>query len=88
MSKARKDYVYVAYRIDPEHPQNLGDFGISRRIVEDEFGGLRRHYHYNSKNGRLINRGDWAMPVISGGSRIYQECVKAIERLKAEEEAA
>ncbi|NKS10092.1 hypothetical protein GS580_16575 [Rhodococcus hoagii] len=86
MSKPRKDYAYFAARIDPEHPQNLGDFSISRRLpsVFEEYVHHRR-YHFNSKNGRLINRNDSAMPVIQSGSQIYRECMKAIDRLKAEE---
>lgn len=79
MSKARKDYAYVAHRLGP-NPQNLGDYSIGRRDKD----GLTL-YHYNSANGRLINRGAWLMPHINKGSRIYQECVKAVERLNAEE---
>ncbi|NKV28177.1 hypothetical protein GS921_00070 [Rhodococcus hoagii] len=77
--------MYVAYRIDPEHPQNLGDYLITRQLTVDEWGGFRRSYHFNSTNGRLINRNAWAMPVIQSGSQIYRECMKAIDRLKAEE---
>lgn len=80
MSKKRTDYVYVAVRIDPDHPQNLGDYSIQRRT---KYGW--RSYHYNSQNRRLINRMDWAMPVIQSGSRIYRECMRAIDRLQVEE---
>ncbi|MEC4616287.1 hypothetical protein [Tsukamurella tyrosinosolvens] len=81
----REEYVYVARRIDPDHPQNLGDFSIFRR------GNAKReswHYHYNSQTGRLINRVYEAMPVITRGSAIYRECMAAVARLEAEEAAA
>lgn len=86
MSKGRTDYVFVAHHIDPNHPQNLGDFSIMRRLPA-EGDGYRRtmHYHYNSQNGRLINRGVTAMPIINPGSRIYEGCVKAVERLLGQE---
>lgn len=75
---------YTAHRIDPDHPQNLGDYSIARRYTEH--GETRTQlYHYNSSTGRLINRGAWSMPVISRGSRIYTGCVKSIERLEREE---
>lgn len=82
MNKPREAYVYVAQRIDPDHPQNLGDFSVARL-----HNGGHLFYHYNSENERLINRGSWAMPVISKGTRIYWECIKAVERLQKEEES-
>lgn len=81
-------YVFVAHRIDPDDSQNLGDFAISRRVPESEaqrYGATHHHYHYNSRSGRIINRATWAMPVINNGSRIYRECLKAVERLIEEE---
>lgn len=72
---------YTAHRIDPNHPQNLGDYSVLRKYIER--GELRTQmYHYNSSTGRLINRGAWSMPAISRGSRIYTGCVKAVERLE------
>ncbi|AHG24374.1 hypothetical protein PBI_MICHELLEMYBELL_53 [Mycobacterium phage MichelleMyBell] len=72
----RTDYAYVAARINPDHSQNLGDYSIGRR-------GSGQYYHYDSKNRRLINR--TALVVIGRNSRIYNECLKAIGRLQAEE---
>ena len=72
---------YTAHRIDPDHPQNLGDYSILRRYTEHG-EACTQMYHYNSSTGRLINRGAWSMPVISRGSRIYTGCVKAVERLE------
>lgn len=75
---------YIAHRIEPNHPQNLGDYSILRRYTER--GETRTQmYHYNSSTGRLVNRGAWSMPVISRGSRIYTGCVKAVERLEQSE---
>ena len=85
MSKKRTEYAYVAHRIDSNDSQNLGDFSIRRLLPADHGWRDRRFYHYNSVNGRLINRGSMTMPVISNGSRIYRECIKAVERLLAEE---
>lgn len=79
MGKPLAEYVYAAHRIDPDHPQNLGAYSIRRRI--DEWTILM--YHFNPKNGRLINRASMSMPVISEGSRIYTECMRAIDRLHA-----
>lgn len=81
MSKSRTDYVFVARRMDPSNSQNLGDFSVSRRSPRRTTSERRdyQHYHYNSENGRLINRG--ALLVISHGSYIYRECVKAVQRL-------
>lgn len=78
--KDRTDYVFVARRLGP-NPQNLGDFSVSRRTPRRTTSERRdyQHYHYNSENGRLINRG--ALLVISHGSYIYRECVKAVQRL-------
>jgi len=81
MPRARKDYAWIATRIDPHGPQNLGDFSIHRCV----HGNAVMYYHYNSDTGRLINRNSWAMPVINHDSRIYRECMKAVQRLRAEE---
>ena len=83
MSKRRKDYAYVAHRIDPEDPQNLGDFSISRKMPRRNTSEWReyQHYHYNSRSGRLINRAAFTMPVITHGSAIYRECLAAVDRL-------
>lgn len=93
MTKNRLDYVYRAYRIDPNHPQNFGDFGISRK-VETPYGPTYRLYHYasedyyrlrrrNRRRDRLINRSD--LILIDRGTRIHNECMKAIDRLIEEE---
>ena len=84
MSKPRTDYVFVARRLDP-HSQNLGDFSVVRRIPRRTTSERReyQHYHYDSANGRLVNRG--ALLDISRGSYIYRECVKAVQRLIDEE---
>lgn len=78
---------YTAHRIDPNHSQNLGDYGILREYVRDGYKHSQL-YHYNSKIGRLINRSAWHMPVISYSSRIYKGCMKAIGRLEREEQEA
>lgn len=94
MPKDRREYVYVAYRIDPYDPQNLGDYAIAR---DPKGWGNRQTYHYGSvdypaqegradRTGRIINRSAQNMPVISTGSRIWNECIKAVRRLQAEEE--
>lgn len=82
MAKPRLDYAYIATRIDPAHPQNLGTFAISR--WKD---GYPLHvYHYSSLGSeRLTNRSAEAMPVIGKSSRIWRECMNAIERLRQEE---
>ena len=96
MRKPRKDYVYVAYRIDPNHPQNLGDFRI-RRVVRTPWGDEYRHYHYASEDyypssgeydrrGTMVNRR--ALVPISKESRIYKECLRAVDRLLEEEESS
>lgn len=88
MSKSRLDYKYVARRIDPDDPQNLGDYLI---YVSGED---HRSYHYAShdypiregkprRRGRMINRST-LMP-LDRGSRIYNDCLKAVERLHDEE---
>lgn len=88
MIKPRTDYKYIAYRLDTSDNQNLGDFGI--RV----HGEHHRFYHFASpdyperpgaarRRGRLVNRG--ALVHIGRGSRIYDECMRAIERLKQEE---
>ena len=78
---------YTAHRLDPNHSQNLGDYGIVRRYTRNGYEDSQL-YHYNSEIGRLINRSAWHMPVISCGSRIYKGCMKAIERLESEENKA
>lgn len=98
MRKPRKAYIYVARRIDdPTYSQNLGDFAIIRRLPDSPEGHPQReHYHYASEDypvgewefdrrGRIVNRG--SLQQISRGSRIYAECIKAVERLIREEEA-
>lgn len=89
MTKNRLDYVYRAYRIDPNDSQNLGDFGISRK-VDTPHGPTYRFYHYASEDhydrGRrnwLINRSD--LILIGRGTSIYINCMKAIDRLIEEE---
>lgn len=89
VTKNRLDYVYRAFRIDPNDSQNLGDFRISRK-VETPYGSTYRSYHYASEDyhdrrrqGRLINRSD--LISIARGTRIYNDCMKAIERLIEEE---
>ena len=77
---------YTAHRIDPNHPQNLGDYSILRKYTERGYD-CTQMYHYNSETGRLINRSAWSMPVISRGSRIYTGCVKAVERLERSDHA-
>ena len=90
--RTRTAYVYVARRIDPNYPQNLGDFSIvradyrSKLPIADVRYRPAQHYHYNSRTGRLINRGGDYLPVISRGSRIYVDCTRAVGRLLAEEE--
>lgn len=93
--KPRTEYVYVAHRLDTSDYQNLGDFGIRYRSRNDEYS--RRYYHYASPNyhnpeapyrgtDRLINR--LSLTPVTTGSRIYQECMKAIDRLIKEETEA
>lgn len=89
MTKNRLDYVYRAYRIDPNDSQNLGDFGISRK-VDTPYGPTYRLYHYASadyydrrRRNWLINRSD--LILISRGTSIYNNCMKAIDRLIQEE---
>lgn len=89
MIKNRLDYVYRASRIDPNDSQNLGDFRISRK-VDTPYGPTYRFYHYASENyddrrreDRLINRSD--LILIDRGTRIHNECMKAIDRLIQEE---
>ena len=79
-----REYQYVARRIDKNHSQNLGDYSITRRFSQGEY---KRSfcYHFDSKTGRLINRTAEFLPVIKRGSPIYTGCMKAIERLNAEE---
>lgn len=80
-----REYQYVARRIDKNHSQNLGDYSITRRFSQ---GGYKRSfcYHFDSETGMLINRSAEFLPVIKRGSPIYTGCMKAIERLNAEEE--
>ena len=90
--KPRIEYAYVAYRLDTNDPQNLGDFGIRYANRNDEYD--RRYYHYASpeyhnaeapnRGGRLINRQSLT-PVMTGGP-VYRECMRAINRLIKEEE--
>ena len=78
----RTDYVYIARRIDTEHPQNLGDYEIYRRPTPNRPGAT---YHYDSKHDWLRNRGAENLNYVGRGSRIYQECIRAIDRLKRQE---
>lgn len=77
--KKREDYMFVAYPIDLDHSQNLGDYAIAHKGNHRRYG---QHYHYDSRNGRLTNR--TCLRRIENGSYIYRSCVKAVERLKAE----
>ena len=89
VTKHRLDYVYRAYRIDHNNPQALGDFSISRKI-ETPYGPEYRLYHYASsdypyrwRRNELTNR--HSLILINPGSRIHDECMKAIDRLIEEE---
>ncbi|MGP9761031.1 hypothetical protein [Corynebacterium sp. AOP12-C2-36] len=94
MPKPCTDYVYVASRIAPEDDQNLGDYAIRRRLPDpwtDRDGNLRYShilYEYNSSKSRLMQRNTDAMRVIGHTGAIRTECMKAIDRLHAEEAAA
>ncbi|QJS16594.1 MULTISPECIES: hypothetical protein [Corynebacterium] len=94
MSKQRKEYAYVASRIDPTTTKNLGDFHIRRKLPTNEWGeDWSETYHYASENyagshgvsrrGRVVNRR--SLIHITRGSRIHNECIKAVERLLEEE---
>ena len=94
MRKPRKEYVYVAYRIDPADRQNLGDFSIRRQLPTNEYGeNWWVTYHYASEDydgphgpfrrGRITNRR--TLTVLSCRGNIYPECIKAVERLLKEE---
>lgn len=96
MIKPRKEYVYVASRIDPEDGQNLGDFLVIRKLPVNAWGERHtRWYHYASEDyngfqsihrrGRIINRQD--LRQLNRGSRIYNECIRAVDRLLEEERA-
>lgn len=80
MGKPRIEYAYVAHRLNESNPQNLGMYSIYRRKT-------RMIYHFDPRTQRLINRNSWAMPIISRGSRIWDECMRAIQRLVDEGEA-
>lgn len=95
MSKPRKDYVYVAQRIDPADTQNLGDFSIRRQLPTNEYGEnwwVPYHYatdEYNGPHGpirqsRIVNRS--SLTNITRGSQIYTECIRAVERLLKDEQ--
>ena len=92
MRKSRKEYAYVAHRIDPDNPQNLGDFSIIRWNQSENTP--REHYQYASESytgrgedwwqGRIVNRR--TLRQIGRGTRIYSECIRAVERLLSEDE--
>lgn len=87
MRKPRKDYAYIAHRIDPDNSQNLGDFAIVRWVN----GKPQEEYHYGSeqaprREGRVTNRGTLRFQAPYG--QIYQECIRAVERLLKEENNA
>lgn len=77
--KPRREYAYVAYRLDQSNPQNLGEFGIYHHRAGQS-------YHWDPKYKRLVNR-IW-LRGIGQGSRTWSECMAAVDRLLAEEEAS
>lgn len=74
---------YTARKINPNNSQNLGDYSIVRTYTQSGYEKTQC-YHYDSKTGRLINRGAYHLPVITEGSRIYNACMKAIGRVIAD----
>lgn len=80
--KLRKDYAYFAYRNKPANI-HLGDIRIHRRGTEKRHG---RFYTYFENNGNLYGMGLYGRTSIARGSQIHTACMKAIDRLQAEEQ--